>query len=118
MPLSVYTGNKTSQEVRDRVSRSGRPVILKFSLEYCPPCRLLASDLQSYETPYVLEIIEVQRSNNDDFEGLASAYGITSYPTLVIVDSSMNMLDKMKGYSHKKDLTSFIEKNAQHFEKA
>jgi thiol-disulfide isomerase/thioredoxin len=117
MALSQFKGATIPQDVEKKVKERGS-AILKFSLEDCPPCRRLASALDQYVTPYSVNVIEIQRTPDDGFDGMAEEYNVRSYPTLVIVDSSMRKLDGISGFSSKKTLDDFIEKNRDFFAEA
>ena len=56
--------------------------ILKFSADWCRPCKKLTETLDQMVLPYVVENKDI-----DAEPGLASAYAVRSVPTMILVDA-------------------------------
>ena len=73
----------TEKNFQEEVLNSDKPVLLDFWATWCGPCRIMG--------PVVDEIAEerkdvkVGKVNVDDESELASAFGIMSIPTLVVM---------------------------------
>ena len=79
--MSVINGTKES--FKSEVTSSDRPVLIDFWASWCGPCRMVS--------PIVDEIanersdIKVCKVNVDEQPELASAFGVMSIPTLVVM---------------------------------
>lgn len=73
----------TKENFEEAVMKSDKTVLLDFWATWCGPCRMLS--------PTVDEIAEknpdifVGKINVDEENAIASAFGITSIPTLVVI---------------------------------
>lgn len=74
---------KVTKDNFDQIKASEKPVLLDFYADWCGPCRMVS--------PLVDEIAEerddvvVGKINVDDEPELASAFGVFSIPTLVVM---------------------------------
>ncbi len=71
----------TPAEYQEKVLDSGRPALVDFYADWCPPCKLLAPVLAQLETEYAGRI-DFYRVDVDAAKALATAHGVTSIPTL------------------------------------
>ena len=75
--------NVTKDSFKSEVTSSDRPVLIDFCESWCGPCRMVS--------PIVDEIanersdIKVCKVNVDEQPELASAFGVMSIPTLVVM---------------------------------
>lgn len=65
--------------------------LLKFSRVGCSPCKSLGNHLKENGIPHQELDVEI------DLE-LTNKYGISSVPTLLLVDEDGEVLDKLVGY--------------------
>lgn len=101
--MSVLTITKNN--FQDEVLNSDRPVLIDFWASWCGPCRIMG--------PVVDEIaaergdIKVGKVNVDDESELASAFGIMSIPTLVVMKGG-KVVNSSVGVRPKGDILRLI----------
>jgi thioredoxin 1 len=80
---SEHVASVTDADFDARVLASGLPVLVEFTADWCPPCRMMAP---------VLDELAVERSGElrvmaldvDANPGIQSRYGVLSMPTLML----------------------------------
>ncbi|SDX47760.1 Thioredoxin-like domain-containing protein [Lutibacter oricola] len=102
----------------ERLSKSkNKPMLIFFTgSDWCGPCKMLIEDFfstekfSSYKDKYVLYEADYPRnrdlvsaSQKKDNSKLQKKYGVSSFPTIVIVDSKGKELDRRKGYNFMRD---------------
>lgn len=79
-------------------AETGKPVFVDMYADWCGPCRMLAEDYFPREDyREVLSRAVTVKINTDNNQELASRYGIQSIPTLILLDSQGNELDRITG---------------------
>ena len=65
------------------------PCIIDFYAEWCAPCKMLAPILEEISEEYKGKL-NVYKVNTEQEQGLASAFGIRSIPSMLFVPQSGN----------------------------
>ena len=108
--ITKFDVSHHAQEVKDNfdalVMHSNKPVLLDFWATWCGPCRMVA--------PIVAEIAQeredvlVGKVNVDEELELAMQFGITSIPTLVLLQNGQ-VMDKLIGYRPKAEIERLLD---------
>ena len=77
--------------------------ILKFSADWCRPCKKLTETLDQMVLPYVVENMDI-----DAEPGLASEYSVRSVPTMILVDDEGKEQSRLVGPRTKADIGEWL----------
>ena len=77
--------------------------LLKFSAEWCQPCKMLAKTLEGVNLPYTISSIDI-----DDSPNLAADYKVRGVPTMVLVDDNDKEVARLVGVKTKAQIEEFI----------
>ena len=92
------------------VLASPRPVLVDFSATWCPPCRMLAPVIdrlaQDLTGSLAVGAVDVDREPE-----LATAYGITALPTVVLFQGGQPV-GRLTGFHALPELKRFVQAHA------
>ena len=91
----------TKDNFQNLVKESAKPVLIDFWAVWCGPCKMIAPIVE--EIAEENEEIQVGKVNVDDEAALAIQFGVSSIPTLVVMDGGKPVA-KVVGYRPKADL--------------
>lgn len=76
-------------------ARANGQEILEFTLKGCPPCSKIAPEIQRLKTTGLpVRVIHFEQDDRHEVE----RFGVSSFPTIVLVDSTGKELDRRGGY--------------------
>ena len=96
----------TKDNFKTLVQESSKPVLLDFWAVWCGPCKMIAPIVEAISEER--EDILVGKVNVDDEMELASAFGIASIPTVVLVKDG-KIATTSVGYRPKADLEKMLD---------
>ena len=88
----------------DKETESGL-VLVDFYADWCGPCQMLGSILESLELDF-----DILKVNVDQYPEIAMNYGVMNIPTLILFKDG-DSIAKLIGMHNKEDLLDFIKKN-------
>ncbi len=97
----------TKNNFENEVLKSEIPVLLDFWASWCGPCRMLAPVVEEIAEEYDGKA-KVGKVNVDDEQELASAFGIASIPTVVVIKDG-KIADSSVGYVPKEKLEEMLK---------
>lgn len=92
----------TKESFEREVKKSDIPVIVDFWASWCGPCMMLAPIVQELADEFAGKI-KVVKVNVDEEPAIATEYGITSIPTLILFENG-EAVKKSVGYSTKEEI--------------
>ena len=95
----------TKDNFESEVLKSEKPVLLDFFANWCGPCKMLAPILE--EIAAETDDFKIGKINVDDEGELARQFGITSIPTLVVMEGGREIRRSL-GYKPKEDVLLMI----------
>ena len=101
--MSVLHINKENFEAL--VMAADKPVLLDFWAPWCGPCRMVAPIVE--EIAEENEAIAVGKVNVDEEMELAARFGVSSIPTLIVIDGG-KVAATAVGYRPKADILKLL----------
>lgn len=95
----------TDANFDELVMKSNKPVMVDFWAEWCGPCKMVAPVLQELADEANVELIKV---NVDEQQDLATEFGITSIPVIMVVENG-KILKQIIGAKPKYALAKDLE---------
>lgn len=96
----------TKNNFTDEVMNSDIPVLLDFWATWCGPCRMISPIVKELAEEYSGKL-KVGKVNVDEEAELASTFGITSIPTIVLIKNGKTVNSSI-GFMTKDQLVKMI----------
>ena len=77
--------------------------ILRFTADWCGPCKALAANLGQADIKIPVEVIDIDKNSD-----LAIEYGIRNIPTMIMVDESNTIIKRTTGVMSPKQIKEWI----------
>jgi thioredoxin 1 len=100
----------TDSNFKQEVLQSSTPVLVDFWAEWCGPCKMVAPILDELASEYQGKV-KIGKVNIDEFQGLATEYGIRAIPTLLIFKEGQ-VADQIVGLRSKRDFKNKLDRVA------
>jgi thioredoxin 1 len=97
----------SDSEFEAKVLKSSQPVLVDFWAPWCGPCRAIAPIVEGLAADNA-GAIEVAKINIDDNPSVATTYGVSSIPTLMIFKNG-DVVDRFVGLQTKKRLQEALD---------
>lgn len=97
----------TEENFKQEVLNAGQPVLVDFYADWCGPCKALTPVLTELASEFQGKAT-IGKVNIDENSALATEYGISSIPTLLLFRNG-KPANKLVGMRSKKDLRAIFE---------
>ena len=81
--MAHATFDVTADNFQEQVLNSALPVLLEFSAEWCPPCKMLAPTIHALATKYQ-DKLRVGLIDSDAYPEFVERYGVMGIPTMIL----------------------------------
>ena len=97
----------TTQSFEDLVLKSEKPVMVKFTAEWCSPCKSMEPILEEISKEYK-DRADIFACDVDENHQLAEKYGIRNIPTMLYFKNG-RVVDKQIGAGMKASFTNKLQ---------
>ena len=97
----------TKDNFNTEVKNSNKPVLLDFWATWCPPCKMIAPTIDEISNEF--NDIKVGKVDIDDQPEIASAFGVMSIPTLIVLNNG-KVVNQAVGARRKADILKLLGK--------
>ena len=107
--MSDLLKNLGQSDFDEFIKNTDKPVLVDFWAEWCGPCRIVGPIVEKLAEEYSGKV-RVGKLNVDQNVALASKYGVTGIPTLLVFKSG-EVADSVVGAAPEKQLKKMLDKH-------
>ena len=104
--MSHLVFDATSQEFKTQVLESPLPVLIEFTADWCPPCKLIAPIVHDLAERYAGKM-RVGMLDSDIHQDIVLRYGVMGLPTLVLFVGGAPV-ERIVGYTSREKIEAHI----------
>jgi thiol-disulfide isomerase/thioredoxin len=97
-------------EAEAQARAEGKPLFIDFETTWCGPCKIM--DEWVYTADQVVDAsqsVVAVKVDGDDFPDLKNRFGVSGFPTMIIMAADGVELRRLSGYVNVADMTEFLE---------
>jgi thioredoxin 1 len=94
----------TADNFQEQVLNSALPVLVEFSAEWCPPCKMLAPTIHALAQKYQ-DKMHVGMIDSDAYPEFVQRYGVMGIPTMILFQNGQPV-QRMVGFQPKDRIES------------
>ncbi len=94
-------------DLEDKIGAAAGPVILDFFADWCGPCRTQSKILHDMEDIAAKTETLIIKINVDDHPKLAKQFGVSSLPTLMMVENG-KVIERQTGITDERQLSAWM----------
>jgi thioredoxin 1 len=97
----------TDENFEKEIKTAGKPVLIDFFAEWCPPCKMLSPILEKLEKDFEEKVV-FAKVNVDNCPLIAQQFGINPIPTVILLKEG-KQLGSFIGLRPEEEIKNWLE---------